>query len=49
MDEQSTLNIPAELRQIAAAMVGEAPAETLDELVERKRREQGLPSDAESR
>ena len=45
---ETTPDIPSELQQIAAAMQSDAPAESLDELVARKRREQGLPSDAES-
>ena len=35
--------IPDELRQIERSMQGEPPTESLDQLVERKRRELGIP------
>lgn len=38
-------NINDELEVIAAAMEAEPPAESLDELVARKRREQGIPAE----
>lgn len=42
MMPEITPEISTELRQIAVAMDGDLPAESLDELVERKRREQGI-------
>lgn len=42
------IEITHELQHIEHAMEAEAPAESLDELVERKRREQGLPHPPET-
>lgn len=43
MDQEIRQQVEAELRQIAVAIEAEPePTETLDELVARKRREQGI-------